>query len=428
MLPPSVFSTANTLMSYVRCLRGIGSGAEYPPDAIMHLCPEDQRPVEMVVDLDRLQDDYPGTSWYAPDRPDMWRFGPLLPLDPNDAADRRHLVTLGEGYTPLLNYDDHPLARRAGFRLDVKDEGAGHEGYGQNPTQSFKDRGMAVVASMARRLGLSRLAVPTQGNAGDALTEYGVAGDLEVAIGMPDDTPLPILGKVAAYEKLHDNVHLEVVSGTIQEASELIRDKYLSDDYFNVATFREPGWRIEGKKTMGLELAEPRTGRDHWQAPDVVIYPTGGGTGILGMWKAFDELETLGLIDRRPRMVSVQSAETAPLVEAFERGDEDVVPVDPGATIATGLNVAQGIGHFRVLEVLRASDGCALAVPEEAIARSLQDTFRSKGWWICPEGAACLAALEPLAERGIIREGDHVVAFNTASLEKYLPNVRRLIQ
>jgi len=414
-------------MSYVRCLRGIGSGAEYPPDRPMHLCEEDGRPVEMIYDLERLQADHPDAGWYGPDRGDMWRFGPLLPLDPTNSHDAPHVVSLGEGYTPHLNYSDHPVAQQHGFHLTVKDEGKPRDGYGANPTQSFKDRGMAVVASMAQRLGLDKLAVPTQGNAGDSLTEYGVAAGLEVAIGMPKDTDLPILGKVAAYEKLHENVHLDVVEGTIAEAGEHVAQEYLSDGYFTVATFQEPGWRIEGKKTMGLELAEPRGADEAWSLPDVVIYPTGGGTGLLGMWKAFGELEALGLIEEKPRMVGIQSVETAPIVDAFHAGAPDTTPAEPGDTMATGLNVADGIGHFRVLEILRESNGHALAVDESAIAAALQAAYHETGWWLCPEGAACLAALEPLVERGVIRKGDDVVAFNTASMEKYLPAVRSLL-
>lgn len=417
-------------MSYVRCLRGISSGVEYSPDRPMHLCEEDGRPVEMIYDLDRLQADYPDGSWRDSERPDMWRFGPLLPLDPNDEGDREHIITLGAGHTPRLSYSGHPVAQDAGFDLTIKEEGRAHEGYGANPTQSFKDRGMASVVSMAKRLGIGRLAVPTQGNAGDALVEYGVAADLEVAVGMPQTTDLPILGKVAASEKLHpDQVQLDVTEGTISEAGELVAEKYLSDGYFNVATFKEPGWRIEGKKTMGLELAEPDEAGGAWSLPDVILYPTGGGTGVLGMWKAFDELEALGLIDAadRPRMVSVQSSETAPVVRAFEEGAADTTPVDPGDTLATGLNVAGGVGHFRVLEILYESEGHAIAVSEEALAEAFQEVYRAKGWWITSEGAACLAALEPLTENGVIEAGDEVVVFNTCSLEKYLPAMRHLM-
>ena len=415
-------------MAYVRCLRGLGSGAEYPPDTLMNLDPADGRPVEVVLDLERLQTEQPDLGWYHPERKDLWRFGALLPLDVADPEDRRHIVALGEGHTPRLRYPSHPLASAVGFSLSVKEEGRAVPGWGANPTQSFKDRGMAMTVSMARKLGLVKLAVPTQGNAGDSLASYGVAAGLEVAVVMPSDTPLPILGKVAAFTRLYPGrVHLDVVEGTIREAGALVKERYLPEGFFSVATFQEPGWRIEGKKTMGLELAEPAAPGDPWRLPDVVVYPTGGGTGVLGMWKAFDELEALGLIDeRRPRMVCVQSEATAPLVAAFEAGT-DPVPVEPGETMAVGLNVAGGVGHVRVLEIVRASGGAALAVSEAAIAQALHDAVAETGWWIGSEGAAALAALEPLVERGLIGPGDDVVAFNTGSYEKYLPALRPLL-
>ena len=417
-------------MAYVQSLRGTGSGATYPPDRVMNLCEEDGRPVEIMLDTERLRREQPDRAWYDPARSDMWRFGALLPLDPADAEDARFITTLGEGATPLRSYPGHALAQEKGFTLSVKDEGkpAG-EGHGANPTQSFKDRGMAMVVSMAQQRGLRRLAVPTQGNAGDALVRYGIAAGLEVAVAMPESTDRPILSNVALEARLHENVHLDVTSGTIREAAALVEEKYLSDDYFNVSTFQEPGWRIEGKKTMGLELAEPAAPGGDWGLPDVIVYPTGGGTGVLGMWKAFGELEALGLIGpERPRMVSVQSTATAPLVDAFEQGAEDTQTVaEPGQTAATGLNVPGGVGHFRVLQILYESEGAAVAVEEEAIEQALADAFHETGWWICPEGAACLAALEPLVERGTIQQGDEVVVFNTASLEKYLPAVRHVL-
>ena len=312
-------------MPFTRCLRGLSSGIEYPADQLMNLDPADGRPVEMVLDVERLKAEQPDLGWHHPERKDLWRFGALLPLDIADPDDRQHVVPLGEGYTPELDYSDHPLAKKAGFRLSVKEEGRAVAGWGSNPTQSFKDRGMAMVVAMARKFGLKKLAVPTQGNAGDSLATYGVAAGLEVAIAMPDDTPMPILGKVAAYAKLYpEQVSLDVVRGTIRAAGALVKKKYLSDGYFSVATFQEPGWRIEGKKTMGLELAEPKSPDDPWKLPDVILYPTGGGTGILGMWKAFHELEALGLIGSdRPRIVSVQSEATAPIVRAFESGASD---------------------------------------------------------------------------------------------------------
>src|SRR5690606_13210708 len=232
----------------------------------------------------------------------------LLALDVADPGDARHIVALGEGHTPLLEIADE-VARKAGLRLQMKDEGRAHAGWGANPTRSFKDRGMAMVVAQARRLGLARLAVPTQGNAGDSLLRYAQAGALSVAIAMPDDTPLPILGNVAVAARSDpERVRLEVVGPTIREAGTFLKQHYLDDGWFSVATFQEPGWRIEGKKTLGLELAEPRAGATRWELPDAVIYPTGGGTGVLGMWKAWDELQALGLIDaRRPRMLCVQS-------------------------------------------------------------------------------------------------------------------------
>lgn len=415
-------------MSYVRCLEGLHSGAVYEPDRLLNTCPVDNRPLTLRYDLDRLRTEGAVPPWYHPNRQDMWRFGGLLPLDIDNPDDQPHIVSLGEGTTPRIDYSEHPTAQRGRFRLQIKDEGCFSHEPGGNPTQSFKDRGMAMVVSMAQRLGLDRLAVPTQGNAGDALAEYGVAAGLEVGIGMPRDTDMPILGKVAAYEKLYDEVDLTVVDGTIQEAGDAVASTYLNDGYFNVATFQEPGWRIEGKKTMGLELAEPNAPDGPWTVPDVIVYPTGGGTGMLGMWKAFNELEALGLLGpERPRMVSVQSTETAPLVDAFEQGTSDTEPADPGSTIATGLNVAYGIGHARVLEILYESDGHAIAVPEESIAAALQRAYRDRGWWVCPEGAACLAALDPLFDQDVIQSGDDVVVFNTASLEKYLPSVRHLL-
>jgi threonine synthase len=392
----------------------------------MNLCPVDGGPVEIVLDLECLRRERPDCSWYNPRRNDMWRFGPLLPLDIGDPVDRSFIFTHGEGHTPLLRFDDHPLAERVGFHLAIKDEGRSWPGYGANPTQSFKDRGMAVAVSMARRLGLRKLALPTQGNAGDSLAQYALAARLEAAIVMPDDAPPPILERIRALAAKHPNVRLELVTGTIREAAARVREKFLPDSYFSVATFHEPGWRTEGKKTMGLELAEPQPGQTDWKLPDVVIYPTGGGTGILGVWKAFCELERLGLIDsRRPKFVAVQSAATAPIVRAFDERAIDVEPVESGTTIAGGLNVPGGVGHRRVLEIIYESQGCAVAVTDAAILATLRQVRQAKRWLLAPEGAACLAALEELVDRRVIRPGDDVVAFNTAAGEKYLPLLNR---
>ncbi|PIQ37244.1 MAG: threonine synthase, partial [Lysobacterales bacterium CG17_big_fil_post_rev_8_21_14_2_50_64_11] len=402
-------------MSYLSHLRGIASGIESPADVPMNLDPSDGRPVEMVLDLQRLRAEQPDQRWYTPQRPDMWRFGALLALDANDPSDARHLVALGEGHTPLLDYRQHPVARAAGLALALKEEGRAHPGYGSNPTQSFKDRGMAMVAAQARRLGLNQLAVPTQGNAGDSLTRYALAGDLQIVVAMPDDTPTPILGNVAAAALRHPaQVKLELIGPTIREAGALLKEKYLPQGYFSVATFQEPGWRIEGKKTLGLELAEPiarpwDSDERRWALPDVVIYPTGGGTGVLGMWKAWAELEVLGLIgSARPRMICVQSEVTAPLVNAFAAGADDSTVVSAGLTLACGLNVPGGVGHFRVLQIIRDSGGAAVAVSEADTAAELSRVWRDTRWWISPEGAACLAALPQLLDRGLLKSGERV--------------------
>ncbi len=415
-------------MTYADHLRGTKSDVEYPIDKLMNLDPVDGKPVEIILDLERLAHDKPNFGWYHPERHDMWRFGALLALDIDNPEDRTYIVPLGEGHTPLRDYSDHPLARSLGFTLQIKDEGKAEPGYGANPTQSFKDRGMAMTVAMARRFGLKKLVIPTQGNAGDSLVEYALAGGLDAAVIMPDDTPMPIQGRIAAMSLRSSQITLELVKGTIREAGALMREKYLPQGYFNVATFQEPGWRIEGKKTLGLELAEPLPGTTEWQVPDVIVYPTGGGTGVLGMWKAFDELETLGVIgSERPRMICVQSAETPPIVEAWQSGAADTTAVSAGKTLAVGLNVPGGVGHFKVLDIIRASGGCALAVEEADTAAALQNVWHDKHWWVCPEGAACLAALEPLAEQGMIRPGERVVVVNTGSLEKYLPELRHLL-
>lgn len=405
-------------------------GATYPIDAIMNLCPSDNRPLQITIDLDRLKAEQGRAGWWNPARHDLWRFGGLLPLDINDPADRGHIVSRGEGHTPCLAYDS-ALAKTLGCRLEVKDEGKHYPGFGGNPTLSFKDRGMAMTVSMARAMGLDKLAVPTQGNAGDSLAEYAVAGKILAAIVMSPETDLPVLARVAAFAKLYpENVTLELVPGTIIDCGKRVREHYVPQGFFSVATFQEPGWRTEGKKTLGLEMAEPQGDRlaDHiWKLPDVIVYPTGGGTGVVGMAKAFDELETLGLVGPdRPRMICVQSVAATPIVRAFDEGAADITPKPPGATIATGLNVAQNVGHVNVLKILRDTGGCALAIDDESIRKTIREEWRDRRFAWSPEGAATLAALPMLADRGMIRKGDRVVLVNTASAEKYMPTTREL--
>ncbi len=403
--------------------------ASYPADQPMNLCPVDERPVQVVLDLDRLKSERGRDGFWNPDRPNLWRFGGLLPLDWDDPADRKSIVTLGEGNTPCLPYD-HPLGRSLGCNLEVKDEGRPHGGrYGANPTLSFKDRGMVMTVSMARALGLKRLAVPTQGNAGDSLATYAIAAELETIVAMSPDTDRPVMGNVAALALLYpDNVKLELVPGTIVDCAKRLREEYIPKGFFSVATFQEPGWRTEGKKTLGLEMAEPagdRLADRTWKLPDVIIYPTGGGTGVVGMAKAFDELEALGLIGaERPRMICVQSDATTPIVRAFQNGDPDITPLPPGQTVATGLNVARNVGHINVLKIIRATGGTALAVTDAEIRATIREEWTNRRFAWSPEGAATLAVLPKLADLGMIKPRDRVVMVNTASPEKYLPTIR----
>ena len=392
----------------------------------MNLCNDDGRPVQMVVDIASIAQDYTSMSWYQPDVKNMWRFGPLLPFDINTSPDS--VCTLGEGHTPVIDISSYSICSELKLQVYLKDEGQPYAGYGANPTGSFKDRGMSVVVSMACHYGLASLAVPTQGNAGDSLSEYAVVNDLAVAVIMPDNTPMPIMGKVAAYSLQHVGISLDLVKGTIREAGALMKQKYLPEGYFNCATFQEPGWRIEGKKTMGLELAEPWPGlKPQWLLPDAILYPTGGGTGILGMWKAFDELEQLGVIgSHRPKIIAIQSSANAPVVHAFEQGLEDTIATDGGDTIATGINVPGGVGHKAVLRIIRQSNGGAIAVGEEQIAQHVKGIYQQFGIWICPEGAATVAALAEAKSQGLIDTNQNIVCFNTGSAEKYLPNIREL--
>lgn len=416
-------------MSYVKQLQCSSCKTVFPFSQLLNLCPNDNRPIELVIDIDRLKSDKPNFEWYRPEIKSMWRFGSLLGLDMNDPQDKANIISLGEGFTPEIPYPENLIAKKHGFKLTIKDEGQPHKGWGSNPTGSFKDRGMSMAISMAKHYGISKVVVPTQGNAGDSLAEYAMKAAMQAVVIMPDDTPMPILGRVSALAKMREDINLELVKGTIREAGLLMKEKYLSKGYFNMATFQEPGWRIDGKKTLGYELAEPTNGKiQQWQLPDVILYPTGGGTGILGMWKAFDELEAMGLIDdKRPKIISVQAENTAPIVNAYSAHEFDTNPVDPGQTIATGLNVPGGVGHFKVLEIIKQSHGMAISVSESEIEESFKLTYSQTGIWICPEGAATIAALEQAVEHGMIETGNRVVAFNTGSFEKYLPNLRHLI-
>lgn len=330
--------------------------------------------------------------------PNLWRYRELLPVPDDDS-----IVTLGEGLTPLLKCPE--LGRTYGLTdLWIKDES-------QLPTGSFKSRGQAVAVSMAKHFGIRRLAVPTAGNAGGAMAAYAARAGLEAYVFMPDDTPA-----INQYECQLAGAKTFLVNGLITDCGRIVREGRETMGWFDLSTLKEP-YRIEGKKTMGLELAE----QFGWRLPDVILYPTGGGTGLVGMWKAFAELAALGWLDdqRLPRMVSVQSDGCAPIARAFERGERFAEPWADARTIASGIRVPAAVGDFMILDAVRASGGLALAVPEGKIRGWMELAVSREGISVCPESAACVGALETLVERGWIRRDERVVIFNTGAAQKY---------
>ena len=325
----------------------------------------------------------------------LWRYREVLPLPGNVEP-----VSLGEGGTPLLR------AEKFGDDIDlwIKDESI-------NPTQSFKARGMAVAVSMAKHLGATKLAVPSAGNAGGALAAYAARGGLEAQIFMPRDTP-----RANIIECRELGAHVTLINGLITDCGAEVARRKTKEGWFDVSTLKEP-YRVEGKKTLGYELAE----QFDWRLPDLILYPAGGGTGLIGMWKAFDELETLGWIGgERPRMFAVQAAGCAPIVRAFETGEKTAAKFPDARTIASGLRVPKAIGDFLILEILRQSNGGAIAVDDEEMIRVAREVGSSEGLFVCPEGAACFAALKSLRSAGKIVPGERVVIFNTGSGIKYL--------
>jgi threonine synthase len=330
--------------------------------------------------------------------PTMWRYRELLPPD-----DDSNIVSLGEGMTPLV-----PCPRLGAHfglgQLWIKDES-------QLPTGSFKSRGLAMAISMARQFGIRRVAIPTAGNAGGAMAAYAARAGMEAYVFMPDDTPT-----INQYECQLAGAHTFLVNGLITDCGRIVREGKERLGWFDMSTLKEP-YRIEGKKTMGLELAE----QFGWRLPDVILYPTGGGTGLIGMWKAFDELAALGwLLDaRRPRMMAVQSTGCAPIVRAFDAGERFAQPFSPAATIASGIRVPAAVGDFMILDAVRSSGGRAVAVAESRIREWMSLGARLEGISICPESAACIGALERLSGEGWIRPDDRVVLFNTGAAQKY---------
>jgi threonine synthase len=333
----------------------------------------------------------------------MWRYLELLPLD---RPDRR--VTLGETETPLLPAPR--LGRHLGLRdLLIKDES-------RLPTGSFKARGMAVAVSMAKELGITRLAVPTAGNAGGALAAYAARADMKAYVFMPADTPM-----VNRYEAALYGAHAYLVDGFINDCGAIVREGAEAMGWFDMSTLKEP-YRIEGKKTMGLELADQL----EWQLPDVILYPTGGGTGLVGMWKAFAELEELGWLESsaKPRLISCQSDGCAPIADAWSAGERFARPAEGPATIASGIRVPVAVGDFMILDAVRASGGAALAAEEGSLVEWMRLAVALEGIALCPEAAACVAVLDRLVRDGDVSPDERVVIFNTGAAQKYVEAVR----
>ena len=377
-------------------LEGGTSGRRYPADQLSSVDPADGRPLLARYDLEAAAATLTHAALAARPR-GLWRWRELLPV-----RDPRFVVDLGEGDTPLV------AAPRLGKQMDVPQLQLKLEGF--NPTGSFKARGMAVAVARNRELDASRFVVPSAGNAGGALAAYAAAAGVPATVVMPVDAP-----HVNKAEAVACGAELVLVRGLISDCGQLARRISAETGAFNLATLAEP-YRVEGKKTMGFELAEQL----NWQLPDVIVYPTGGGTGLIGMWKAFAELEAIGLIgSQRPRMVTVQAEGCAPIVRAFENGDRFAEPWQSAETAASGLRVPAALGDFLILDALREADGTAVAVSEDDIDHTRREAGRLGAGYVAPETAAALAAAEHLRNSGWISRDERVVVFDTGIGYKY---------
>lgn len=337
--------------------------------------------------------------------PGMWKWRELLPNDSEP-------VSIGEVETPIVSLPNI-AAREHASSLLVKDEG-------RLPTGSFKARGLAMAVTMAKQFGIERIAMPTNGNAGAALAAYGARAGIQTIVICPAETPTINVTEAAAH-----GARVFVADGQIDECGALVGRGAADGLWFDCSTLKEP-YRLEGKKVMGLELAE----QFDWDLPDAIFYPTGGGTGLVGMWKAFDELEAVGLIgQKRPRMYAVQAEGCAPIVRAFERGKDHAERWENAATVATGIRVPRAVGDFLILRAVRESRGAGISVSEDAILQAVEDAAREDGFLFCPEGGAVLAAWRQALERGLVGSDERVLLFNCANGNKYpLPDgSRRLV-
>ncbi len=361
------------------------------------------KPLLVRYDLEKARESLTAEA-LAGREPTMWKWRELLPL-----PDGVEPVSLGEAETPIVPLKE-TAAQSGAASLLVKDEG-------RLPTGSFKARGLAVAVTMAKHFGIQRIALPTNGNAGAALAAYGARAGIETIVICPAETPELNLRETAAY-----GAKVYVADGQIDECGRLVGEGAAEGRWFDCSTLKEP-YRLEGKKVMGFELAEQLG----WKLPDAIFYPTGGGTGLIGMWKAFDELEAVGLIGpQRPRMFAVQAAGCAPIVRAFDKGDEFAERWEDAATVATGIRVPKAVGDFLILRAVRESGGAALAVEEEAIIQAAEDVARVDGVLLCPEGGAVVAGWRLAIERGLVGRDERVLLFNCASGNKYpLPDRSR---
>jgi threonine synthase len=380
-------------LSHLECS---SCGLRHEWSRLQNLCDVCQKPLFAIVDIAALKelDGFKPSSLHKREK-SLWRYRELLPL-PADVEP----VSLGEGGTPLLR------AKKLASDVDlwIKDESL-------NPTQSFKARGMSVAVSMAKYLGAKKLAVPSAGNAGGALAAYAARAGLEAHIFMPCDTP-----RANIIECRELGAQVDLIDGLITDCGAEIARRKDKEGWFDMSTLKEP-YRVEGKKTLGYELAEQL----NWQLPDAIIYPTGGGTGLIGMWKAFDEMEALGWIgSKRPRMFAVQASGCAPIVRAFEAGEKSAGEFPNARTCASGLRVPKAIGDFLILKILRESNGGAVAIDDEEMIRVSREVGASEGLFVCPEAAACFAALKALRAAGKLASDERVVIFNTGSGVKYL--------
>jgi threonine synthase len=379
-------------------------GQAHDTDRLQNLCLKCQQPLLVGYDLDNVKTDFTPDIVRHRSIRSIWRYWDVLPVTHPDEA-----ISLGEGQTPLIQ-----CQRRGAFssfsHLFIKDEAF-------NPTGSFKARGMSPAVTRAAALGAKAVALPSAGNAAGAATYYAAQAGIPCHLFMPEDTP-----PANIVESIVGGAHTYLVNGLISDCGKLVARACERFGWFELSTLKEP-FRIEGKKTMGYELAfdfADAFGTGQLQLPDVIFYPTGGGTGLIGMWKAFDEMQRLGWIgEKRPRMVVVQAAGCAPIVTAFEAGNEHAEIVPDACTVAAGLRVPKAIGDFLIIKVLRESNGTAVAVTDKELLTGVDELARQQGIYACPEGGAAWKAAEQLAEQGWLDRDERIVLFNTASGLKY---------